>query len=425
MITEFRRLNAEMSMTQLELEGMEPPKRPMTEDDWMAKWMELSDLFSPTTPVEELALFAGRIDQVKRLVEAVFQRGQHVLVHGDRGVGKTSLVNTCQARIFAHSKWAKFFVVRCVKGDTYAQIWSRLFEGFKFSDEDHPSDHWHGEPDPNSILKIAQRFKASERPIFMFDEFDRISDLDTKLKMAETIKMLSDAAPAATIVCVGVGSTIAELMAEHESAGRALKDIYMQRMSPDEIFEIVVKRLTRLGMTIDEAALKRIATLSRGMPGYAHLIGMYSGKAAVQRESLNVAIEDVAASLPTCIEEAYEKTRLAYRKAIDSTMPSSQHSEVLLACALAEQDEIGRFVSSAVREPISKIFGEPRTIASFTRHLGAFCLEQRGRVLEKEGSGKNIRFRFSDPMMQSYVIMRALFEKRIDYDWPEVQANLA
>lgn len=39
-------------------------------------------------------------------------------------------------------------------------------------------------------------------------------------------------------------------------------------------------------------------------------------------------------------------------------------------------------------------------------HLDEFCSEKRGPILQRKGEMRNRRFRFIDPMMEAYVVMR-------------------
>ena len=51
----------------------------------------VSGSFSPGAPIDKKSLFAGRTAQVISVIQAIVQRGQHVVLFGERGVGKTSL----------------------------------------------------------------------------------------------------------------------------------------------------------------------------------------------------------------------------------------------------------------------------------------------------------------------------------------------
>src|ERR1700722_14287876 len=51
----------------------------------------LLESFSPSAPIDRRDVFAGRRDQLAALNTVMRQRGQHAVIYGERGVGKTSL----------------------------------------------------------------------------------------------------------------------------------------------------------------------------------------------------------------------------------------------------------------------------------------------------------------------------------------------
>src|SRR5690349_16506865 len=63
---------------------------------------KIARAFSPSAPID-VRSFAGRASQMNDVINACVQRGQHVVLFGERGAGKTSLVNA-----LAHSLRAKF-----------------------------------------------------------------------------------------------------------------------------------------------------------------------------------------------------------------------------------------------------------------------------------------------------------------------------
>jgi hypothetical protein len=381
---------------------------PSNDNDWFVKGIEVSELFSPTAPVRESDLFAGRPDQINKMIDAIFQAGQHAVVYGDRGVGKTSLVNTISQKVFSASKHSRFFTVQCLSGDTYVTIWERALKYHRWSNDEYAVDDIDSTLNPISLSDIISRFNANNRPIFIFDEYDRIGDDETKLSMAETVKLLSDRASFGTIVIVGVARTIRDLIYDHESIKRAIKQIEMPRMTRDEIRDLITLRLRRVAMQIEPEPLETIIWLSRGMPGYAQLLGLYSAKRAIAAKSIRVAATHLYSCLDTCLEEAGESTRQAYSRAIQSAKPNNLLRQALLACSVSPQDEFGAFTAAAIREPISRIIGKRWDIPDYARYLKIFCSDARGRILEKEGSPKNYQYRFTDPMMQSYVITKGI-----------------
>ena len=51
----------------------------------------LRQVFSPISPIEEKDFFFGRINQLEKVADAINENGQHAILYGERGVGKTSL----------------------------------------------------------------------------------------------------------------------------------------------------------------------------------------------------------------------------------------------------------------------------------------------------------------------------------------------
>jgi len=62
-------------------------------DQFQEKAFMLGTVFKPTAPINREDLFAGRQPQTRDVVDAVNQQGQHAVLYGERGVGKTSLAN--------------------------------------------------------------------------------------------------------------------------------------------------------------------------------------------------------------------------------------------------------------------------------------------------------------------------------------------
>src|SRR4051812_31280854 len=59
----------------------------------MRRTLAIAEAFRPGAPIDRAALFAGRSETLSDVIRAVAQRGQHVILFGERGVGKTSLAN--------------------------------------------------------------------------------------------------------------------------------------------------------------------------------------------------------------------------------------------------------------------------------------------------------------------------------------------
>lgn len=66
-------------------------KRPVEATDWDSLRFEANQYFTPSAPIGVAELFAGRREQIGRLVDVVGERGRHAIIYGEPGVGKTSI----------------------------------------------------------------------------------------------------------------------------------------------------------------------------------------------------------------------------------------------------------------------------------------------------------------------------------------------
>ena len=92
------------------------------------------------------------------------------------------------------------------------------------------------------------------------------------------------------------------------------------------------------------------------------------------------------------------------------------YEQVLLACALADTDNLNFFSAQAVQGPLSRILGSNREIPAFARHLDAFCQEERGPTLIKEGQTRRYRYRFAVPLLRPYVLLQGIYKGLISAD---------
>ena len=81
--------------------------------------------FTPTAPIDEKELFAGRRDQVQSVIDVVNQRGQHAVLFGERGVGKTSLANMTSKFLTVDPLICSR--VNCDGLDNFGAVWRKLF----------------------------------------------------------------------------------------------------------------------------------------------------------------------------------------------------------------------------------------------------------------------------------------------------------
>jgi len=156
---------------------------------------------------------------------------------------------------------------------------------------------------------------------------------------------------------------------------------------------------------IDAKATEEIVALSQGLPHYTHLLALHAAQVAAKAGRRNITLDDVDQAIGRAVQKAQQSIVSAYHAATSSPRKDSLYEEVLLACAMAKTDDLGYFAAADVREPLSRITGKPYDIPAYSRHLNDFS-DARGPVLQKTGSPRRYRFRFINPMMQPFVLMR-------------------
>ncbi|MGJ0502580.1 MAG: ATP-binding protein [Methylocystis sp.] len=393
-------------------------KKPVSDDDWFTLEYEISTLFDGA-PIDEEDLFAGRSAEVSKIIDAVFTRSKHVVLFGERGVGKTSLSNVFWKRF---NKTIKSFVVGRVQGgpyDTFSSLWIRALEELHANavsvgkESLIPIDVNYETITPSQVRRELQKCGANALPIIIIDEYNEVVDEAAKRLTANLIKELYDFSITATVILVGVAENISELIEDHASIDRALIEVPLNRMSKAELGEIIQKRVSRTVMQFSVDAIWTIVVLSRGLPYFTQTLSKYAALQAIKRRSIVVVNDDVESSMSKFIEDTEKKFKEAYRAATRSNQDNF-FQQSLLACALAKSDDEGFFTANDVVEPYSAIMNEKKRIAHFEKHLRRFSTNEGGNILIKRGGDRQQTFRFADPMMQPYVIIRGIQCKMID-----------
>lgn len=395
-------------------------KKPTSEDDWITLEFEISTLFDGA-PIDEEDLFAGRSAEVRKILDAVFTRSKHVVLFGERGVGKTSLSNVFWKRF---NKTLKSFVVARVQAgphDTFSSLWIRALEELRANavslgrQDLIPVDIDYEVITPSHIRRELQKCGANALPIIIIDEYNEVVADSAKRLTANLLKEFYDFSISTTVILVGVAENISELIQDHGSIDRALIEVPLSRMSNAELKEIIQKRSSKTIMSFSGDAVWTIVTLSRGLPFFTQTLSKYAALQAIKRRSIAVSNEDVEESMSRFIEDTEKKFKEAYRTATRSNQENF-FQQSLLACALAKTDDDGFFTANDVVEPYSAIMNEKKRIAHFEKHLRRFSSDEGGNILIKRGGDRQQTFRFADPMMQPYVLIKGIQIKMIDED---------
>jgi Cdc6-like AAA superfamily ATPase len=394
----------------------------LTAEDIAAKRFEANQLFTPSAPIAVAEMFAGRQEQAAKIVDAIGERGRHVILYGERGVGKSSMAQIVPFFIPRGPKpqQVRHIRVPAFPGDTFSVVAKRIFskihlendygEGMKVY---NVAEFYPGQVTIDDFLNEMGMFKETEIPIVVLDEFNEIDDEDTSIVISNIIKALSDSGSNVTIIVVGVADNVNDLIERHESIERCTEQVQMPRMAVTERREVLERRLARLGMEISGDGKWKIINLSKGLPAYVHSLGKFAAYSALKQGKLSITEDDVDEAINEVLRSSQQSLKDAYETATRSNQARAQFRHVITACALARVDDAGYFMPTAVREPLSAILKCPVEISKFQDNLIDFA-DKRGPILERTGESRSYRFRFLNPAMQPYVLMRGIRDGIVD-----------
>ncbi len=379
------------------------------------------EVFTPHTPVREIDMLFGRDEQVASLIEDVNTRGQHSLLFGERGVGKSSLANGLPLALEIFTEKVVFFK-RCDSLDCFETLLQEPLQhvGIELnlvestlSTERAKSGQLRGGPLSLGGRKGEKASDTYQRPeevspghaarelaeldaVLIIDEADAIRVDADRLKLAEFMKLLSDHGSLFTVVVVGIAETAVDLTAGHPSVGRCLSETELDRLSGEELADIVKAGAQKCGLSFSSEVVEKIVDCSAGYPHFTHLLALKCAEMAVAADRSAIDVPDLVAALAVATKDAEGSLRTSYQSAIRA-QETDMYRIVLQAASAFGTVE---FRATQLRSQIESITGETITQNTLNNYFQRLIDDTGSRVLRRVGKGV---YRFSDPRMPSYV----------------------
>lgn len=369
------------------------------------------DIFTPHTPINHENLFRGRIVEVTQILSTLNTPGQHVLLYGDRGVGKSSLANIASKKLI-NITGNKLIIKRCSKSDNFSSLFDDLLmecgvdaslinqqqvnsltlKPIEISDTKTKDGYFNKLNSPSWICNKVK----DENVLMLIDEFDSIQNIEDKHKVAELIKLLSDSNSKCKLFVVGIAESAEELTAGHPSLQRCLKEIKLNKMSNRELTEIITNGSFQLRLNFSRDAKFRIIRLSSGYPHFTHLLALKAAELAIINEIANVDLNILDEAIEKSISDCENSLRQSYEETIQSSSTMHIYRKVLYATALCS--DIIR--SSDIRFIYNIIFDDEITQQRLNQYLSKLVSNSNDKILRRLTKGV---YRFSDPRMSSYI----------------------
>ncbi|MDZ7588995.1 MAG: ATP-binding protein [Parasphingorhabdus sp.] len=313
---------------------------------------KLRDAFTPSHPVSDVRMFAGREVPLRTLIRAIEDQQLHVVVFGDRGIGKTSTLHVL--RQLAVSARYTVCYNSCGIGTSFSDMFRTAASDIPllFHESFDPTDPKiearasladilpEGELGVGQITEILSKVRGT-RILIILDEFDRADSQKFREQVAELIKNLSDRAVPVQIIIAGVAANLTELIAHIPSVRRNIVGLPIHAMAAEEVSELVHNGEEVSGLTFSEDAVNSVVAIANGSPYLANLVGQHAGLAATAREAADVGLEDIAVALNEAMEEVRLRISPRSLQLVDTAIAAGRLTE-LGALASASMTHAGQ-----------------------------------------------------------------------------------
>jgi energy-coupling factor transporter ATP-binding protein EcfA2 len=270
--------------------------------------------FTPSQPVADPKMFAGREGLLKTIISSIENQRLHIVLYGERGIGKTSLL-----RMLAQAaREARYIVVYTSCGED-----SNFDETFRAAAADIPllyhigfspktneaeggstlADLLPSTPMSPRIFSDLCTKLTGTRVLIILDEFDRCKSGVFRRNVAELIKNLSDRLGRVQLTLAGVAGDLTELVEHIPSIRRNILALNMPKMSDAEVLQLVSYGERESGMTFDPAAAHLVVSIAQGSPYLASLLSHHAAHAAVDVGRATVLPEDMASAVEQAVAE--------------------------------------------------------------------------------------------------------------------------
>jgi Cdc6-like AAA superfamily ATPase len=372
----------------------------------------------------------GRPGLQDRLRTALRDRGGQVLMYGDTGVGKSSLL-----KYAAEDEKLQYVSIECFSQRSYEQIIQecigRLIDFTEVSFADSYSaggqmelsvgppklmtakgttKREHGQTrtfqavqkEPIEVLLEAMR--ATDRSIVVLDNFQNVDDPRARTLVAQTMERLSDRSIETDdkkMVVIGIADDAPSLLAGSGSFTRRTAEVGVPRMPEDELRQVLDNGFRLLGLSVQVGVLDRLVFFSDGFPYFAHLLGQSVAKAARRADAAEIEMSMVEIALRDAAEQVAEGYESRVRRALEAGGDTQPRKRILELLAY-DEDTVEWSSADAIR--LFSVAHGGRDDWSFLHTaLAQLTSEKHGSMLKRTGTAGRYMYKFNDPHMRPYL----------------------
>ena len=399
--------------------------------------------FRPGSAMDLPSQFAGRKEEIERLVDALYVDGTCPIIYGDRGLGKTSLALQIERialgdtelldelglsdRVLPAENRFSTFSFPCSDGvstkddllqrlvntavgfDSHSSF-SELLESRKLTtriklkifEQEVQKTYGNSKSHEFERLSIEEKFqitadhfmeKNNSRVLFIIDELDRMKD--TK-GLASVIKNMSRRE--IKFLLVGVGQSVSTLLHDHASLERTLVQVPVWVMRDDDSANIITKaelalRQSGVQIAFTQSALGLIVQAAAGFPWFVHTIAQEALKITYDAGRNEVLDGDVNRAVGLLSSRRYGQQ---FYDTYQAAVGNSPQREVVLRLFAKW---LGADLPTSDLYPLAHGLG----VANPALLAKQLTMHQYGRVLVRPPYAPASIFRFANAMFKRYV----------------------
>lgn len=277
----------------------------------------LQRAFTPSQPVNNVRMFAGRRELLLSLIRSIEEQQLHAVIFGDRGIGKTSLLH-----VFSHLAREARYIVRytsCTETSEFDQTFRAiaadvpLLYHADFDPTSEPAERGAAldsllpADKPLTVTMMTEVFAklSGTRVIVILDEFDRAHSPEFKRSVAELIKNLSDRSIRVQLVIAGVAANLTELIEHIPSIRRNILGLPVPMMTQEEIAEMISLGEAAGQLSFQPEAVAAITDAAQGSPYVTGLLAQHAAAHALDRQVREVEPADVVEAIRRAMKDVW------------------------------------------------------------------------------------------------------------------------
>jgi archaellum biogenesis ATPase FlaH len=391
----------------------------------------------PAEPISSIELLKGRHKELGEIRRALFAKGRHMFIYGDRGIGKSSLAQT--AAFQYQSSDSAIIQIGCTRTSTFYEIMhsiaARLVENLDTKEIQAKGGinlkfinfellvKSVSKPELQQVCSMDQALNVisdireihSDNPIIVIDEFDAIQDPEERYKFAEFLKKMGDSGVYVPIIFSGIAGSLDDVLGGHQSSIRQLFPIQLSPISWDSRWDILVEALEAFNIEFDEEIKYRVAGISDGFPYYVHLITEHLLWAIYDDETTsrvanfnhyNEALKKAVESVQEHIRKPYDLATLRHSQDFHHAIWAAADTSILHR----NINDIYASYERVIRD-LNHQGGQDHLVPidrkKFSQRLNTLTKASHGSVLKKMNDNRTGWYQFTENMLRGYVRLLA------------------